>query len=304
MTWRVHLSDDTIYRLDPILEEPEQLCAWATSSRATFMDLWTGVLIDEFDLIPPVIEDRQSEVWQEFVGSLRAPNGAALPVVRTANVTIHTTLDGQMRLYDDGHGLSVEIEGHELPLGQGEAGFVAVGLDRSLGVIAALDEQGLLYLYQQHIPVGVFDIGLQVTPGLLPELVIADNGVAIFASDGHQVILADTGGNVLKRLKVTYSIGKLACTRQGDWIITSDSETGVLRVYDGHEFVFTHQKFAIDLMAAAQQVQLLADIPTPRLGISALAITDEGIVAFAIDGVVIVSSIQQMEELPRPQSLL
>jgi hypothetical protein len=87
-------------------------------------------------------------------------------------------------------------------------------------------------------------------------------------------------------------------------LATSDAEAGVIRIYHGESLVPTHQKFAIDLVARATQVQLLADLPPLDTIARALTVHAKGVIAFAMSGVVCVTDVSQMDELPRPRKLL
>lgn len=295
MAWRVHLSDEAVYRLD-ILKDI--LCVWVAMDEAAFFDLETGAALGTLAVsVPPDgLPERGTDEWMAFLDGLRAPNGARLPVIRLPNLTVHQTDDGTRRLYDDGHGVTLPTDDGETSLGMADKLFIAVKMDRGQGLVAALDERSNLYVYEQALPLTTeTDIGLQRHDDLLPDVVIADAGSALYAADGMQVVRATRDGGVVTTLKLPYPVGQIACSRNGEVLITTDSETGILRVYQGERMHFTHQKFAIDLFAAAQQVQLLADVPTPRLGVSALTVTDEGVVAFAMDGIVTVTHFTAMQ---------
>ncbi|MEO0564796.1 MAG: hypothetical protein AAF125_22005 [Chloroflexota bacterium] len=306
MAWRVHLTDNSIYRLDILEGEPNVLCAWVKGDDAAFFDLDTGATLDRRELLPPLggVADHTTAEWEAWLDELRAPNDAVLPVVRLKQLTVHRTSDGVQRLYDGGHGLAVQIDGNETPLGSADTHLVTVAMDRVMGATAALSEDGTLHIFQQHIPVGTFDVGLQPTRETLPDVVIADNAAAIYASDGARLVRVTSGGEVQKARPMHYFIHNLACTPDGDRCATTDPETGVIRVYQGEDMAFTHQKFAVDLYAAADEVQLMADVPTPRLAVSALALGSAGVIAFAMEGIITVTNLQAMEAMPRPQSLL
>ncbi|WP_347259140.1 hypothetical protein, partial [Methylocaldum sp.] len=51
------------------------------------------------------------------------------------------------------------------------------------------------------------------------------------------------------------------------------------------------QRFAIELVAEAFQVQLLADMPPVQAALSALALADDGLLAFAMSGVICLTDI-------------
>jgi len=305
MSWRLHLTNLAIRQIDIVTGKPTLLAVWTGRERVAFFDLDTGASVGETSLRAPVGEPRQSMKWQEFVAGLTAPNGAYLPLVRAGGTTIYTTEDGRMRLYAPGDGgLFLETDGKEVPLDTGGAALVALGLDRFLGLIAALDEQHRLALYQQHIRVGVFDTGLDMLDDTLPSVAVSNGGGAIFVSNGQAVLLLDSGGRVKHRLTAHYPIGRLACSANGKVLITSDPDTGVIRAYNGADFTPTHQRHAIDLLQDATQIQLIADLPAASAGVGALAVDNQGALAFALSGVVCVTHLNHLAVLPRPQPLL
>ena len=303
MAWRVHLTNQAIQRLDILPGKPILLAAWTQRDRATYFDLETGIEMGEH-LHKAV--SHQSDKWPEFIASLVAPNGAQLPIVRTAQATLYTTEDGRMRLfYSGGTNLTLEVEGKDLPLEiKSASDFLTLAFDRVMGVIAALDEKGKLHLYQQHIRVGAFDLKLKLTDDYAPVLAIADGGAAVFVAVGREIILTDAGGHVKKRLSVHYFVGRMTCSPDGKLLVTCDSETGVIRIYDGNDLTPTHQRHAIDLLHHAAQIQLIADFPPASAAPGALAINNAGMLAFTISGVVCATALKKMDALPRPQPLL
>lgn len=305
MAWRVHLTDDVIYRIDILSGTPDVLVAWLNGARAAFFDVNTGASLGTLAIPTPddQLADRDSPEWLAYLSNLTAPNGVKLPVVRLPNLTIHTTHSGHQRLYEDGHGLWVQLNGApEIPLLNDTMPLVSIAADRQVALIAVLDEKGMLTIYQRNYLVGRFDIGLKPQWGILPELVLADNGAAIFASDGEHLIRVTNAGRVQQVRPMPYGIGKIACSPNGIYSATTDPETGIIRIYTSATLIFSHQKFAIDLYADAKAVQLLADIATPRVAVSALALDNKGILAFAMDGIITVSHLRAMHDISRPPS--
>jgi hypothetical protein len=303
--WWLHLSNQAVQRVDILAGKPPLLAAWIGREHVIFFDLETGIPAGETSTKISAGESRQSAKWLEYVGRLTAPNGATLPVVRAGGTTIHSTEDGRMRLYDvDGEELFLETDGKEVKLETGDAHFVAVSLDRFLGLVAALDEQYRLALYQQHIRVGLFDTGLMADDEAQPGVAASNGGSAIFVSNGQEMALMDSGGRVRKRLSVHYPIGRIACSPNGKLLITTDAESGVIRAYSGADFTPTHQRYAMDLLEDAAQIQLIADLPPASASVGALAVDNQGVLAFAISGVVCVTAVEKMIALPRPQPLL
>jgi hypothetical protein len=303
MSWRVHLTNTAIQHLDILPGKNTLLAAWTQRDRATYFDLETGAELGEHQ---HKAVSRQSDRWPEFMASLVALNGAHLPLVRTAAGTIYTSEDGQLRLFHSSlDELTLDIDNQEIKLElAAKAVLVVVAFDRFMGVVAAVDAKGKLHLYQQHIRVGTFDLKLTINEETYLTAAIANGGWAVFVSDGHEIVRADAGGKVNKRLAVHYYVGRLVCSPNGKLFATSDPDTGVIRVYNGQELVPTHQRHAIDLLHDAAQLQLIADLPPHNAAPGALAIDDHGTLAFTMSGMVCVSSLKYMDELPRPQPLL
>ncbi len=303
MPWRVHLTNQAIQNLHILPGKQTLLAAWTQRDRATYFDLETGIEIGEHQ---HKAVSRQSDKWAEFIASLVAPNGAYLPFVRTAQATLFTTNDGKLRLYwMTGDEFLLELDGKEVKIElKAKANIIALGLDRLLGAIVALDAKGKLHLFQQNISVGSFDLKLNLDEDSQSSLAIANGGSAIFVSDGREIVLTDTSGKVKKRQSVHYFIGRMVCSPDGKRVVTSDPETGVIRVYTGDELQPTHQRHALDLLQDAAQLQLIADLPPFNAAPGALAIDDKGNIAFNISGVVCATTLKQLAALPRPQPLL
>jgi hypothetical protein len=303
MAWRVHLTNQAIQSLDILPGKTALLVAWTQRDRATYFDLETGIEIGEHQHKAVA---RQSEKWPEFIASLLAPNGAPLPLIRTAQFTLHTSDDGRLRLYRlAGNELLLELDGQEVKIELTTKSELALlALDRFMGVIAALDTKGKLHLYQQHIRVGTFDLKLSHNEDSKFSLAIASGGAAIFVSDGRELVLTNTAGQVQKRQPVHYFVGRIACSPNGKLLATSDPETGVIRVYSGADLTPTHQRHAIDLLQDAPQLQLIADLPPFNAASGTLVIDDRGRLAFSISGVICATELKQLDALPRPQPLL
>lgn len=298
MAWRTHLTDNVIHRLDILHGTPNVLCVWGSPLRPTFFDLSVGAVLGHLQLAPPSA-DRSSPEWALFLAGLCAPNGKPLPYVRLSKLILRSTQDGMLRVYDDGHGLTSVLDGNAQGLGSANNSYVSVGVAALTGVIAALDERGRLTLYKGQQPIGTFEIGLQPENGVLPELVISGDGEAIFATDGIRIVCVDARGQVLHSKQMHYFVSRIACSPDGALCATTDSDTSIIRVYRGNTLTFSHQKFAIDLYAAAPPMQLLEALATPRLGVSALAIDNGGNLAFSIEGFVTVSHLNSMDNLTR-----
>lgn len=306
MAWRLHLINQGIQRLQILEGDPAVLAAWSRRDQVAYYDLETGRRMGDHTFVPPDMGDREDPAWVTFLAEFKAPNEIYLPVVELPDMTIYTTDDGRMHLYHPAMGpLMLENDGREDPLdaGKDDVEFITAGLDRFLGLIAAIDKSNTLHLYQQHIRVGAFEVPFELIEGKPPILAVPRGSSFIYLTEGNQLFVVDSSGQVRRQVKTHYVVGEMVCSQQGIYVMTSDTDGGVIRIYEGTDLNLVYQRFAVDLVAQAQQVQLMADLPSTLVAPKALAITDEGILAFAMSGIICVSDISQMDEVPRPQSL-
>ena len=307
MAFRIHLTNQAIQRLHILPSKPPQLVVWTRHDKAYFYNLETGILLNEQHLGDAPTDSRGSEAWLNFLSRTKGNESKFyLPMVRTQTLDMLSTDDGALRVYRQRDGqLFMETDGVEdkLTLKGGDS-LISMDLDGALGTFVGLDDNLKLHIYQQNIRVGAFDIGLKRDADLRANVTISRGGTAIYATDGRRIVYVDTGGNVQKTLDTHYYIGQMAASPNGGMILTSDMESGVLRVYKGDKLILTHQKFAIDLVAAANQIQLMADLPPTSTAISTMTAYNKGILAFAMSGVVCVTDVKHMDEVPRPKTLL
>lgn len=305
MPWRLHLSNQAIHRLDILSGSAPLLAAWLQRGRVHFFDLESGGQVGERVIAAPDVTNRQDGRWRDFVAGLTAPNRTYLPLVRAARTDIYVSGDGRMRLYHAGLAdLKVEVNGQESLLETGGAqDFLALDMDRFLGLAGAVDDQGRLHLFQQQTSTGVLEIDLRLNEELRPTIAITHGGGTLFISDGQQIVQLDSSGQVRSRLATHYPVNRLACSPNGRWLATGDTETNVLRIYNGTDLAATHQRHADDLLAQAEELQLFADLPPPSAALNALAINNKGDLAFALAGVICVTAVEKMNAVPRPQRL-
>jgi hypothetical protein len=307
MNWRIHLTNQAIRELHTLSGKPYMLAVWIQGNRVEFYDMETGALHGQRQIDIPPDDEYLSEAWQTYLaGLVDIKDHAYLPVVTTPRATIYTSDDGKLHLFRELYNtLKLMTDDTLFILDTSHAeSFMSLDLDRALGIVAALDTQGRLFIYQQDMFIGVFDIGLNVDELVGATVIISNGGGTIFATDGKQIVRTDTNGEVLHRLNVHYNIRQIACSSGGGMVVTSDNEAGLIRVYSGGDLTPTHQRFAVDLIAEAQQVQLMADLPPISVAISALTAGNRGAIGFAMSGVICMTNVNQLTKLPRPQSLL
>lgn len=306
MTWRLHLTNQAIPHLDILGGEPARLAAWARNDHVVFYDLVTGMTLDEKILEFPESYERGGAEWQGFLSQLTGPGDSFLPHVRMPEMTIMTSDDGRMRLYQAiESAIMLENNGAELVLDSTQrTQFLAVAMDRQLGSVAALDRDGKLHVYRQHTFVGAFDLGLLLEIDLRPSVAITHGGGAVFTTDGKTIVLTDSVGKIGKRVDTDHFVRLMDCSPGGRYLVTCDMEAGVIRVFAGDDLTLSYQRFAIDLVAEAIQVQLMANLPPTSVAPSALTINDEGVLAFAMSGVVCVTNLSHFDHLPSSKAHL
>lgn len=305
MNWRLHLTNQAIRDLQILPSKPPLLAVWTLADRVEFYDLEAGVRhgCRQIDA-PPDDSDYSSVVWQLFLEDLvDLKRRVRLPLVSARQMTIYTTDDGRLHLFRHPRRRLTVLAGQKLhPLEAIESdSLAAVALDRSRGLAAALDAKGRLSIYRRGAWIGQFDMGLQIDR--LRPSGVACGGRLIFLTDGGQIVMADADGAVMKRIHVHYEIRQIACSPDGDMVVASDNEAGLIRVYSGADLAPSHQRFAQDLVAAARQVQLMADLPPLSAAINALTAGRRGTIGFAMSGMICITNVNQMTPLPPPAPL-
>jgi hypothetical protein len=302
MSWRVHLANQAIQSLHVIPTKTPLLVVWTRPTLAHVYELETGVMMGDVRAPVPPSVPFADDGWQDYLKGLSAlQTGMSLPYVRAKNTDVLLTDNGRQRLYfQNGRELYFDDEGdvRALPL-EGAKRLLAVEFDRQLAHTVAIDESGRLHVFQQGDALGVYDVGLQVAETGRALLAISRGGNQIFASDGQRVVLVGANGKLRKQVRVHYDIGRIACSPSGSLLAMSDRESGVIRAYKGDDLLLTHQKLAIELIASADQVQLLADLPPANAMVGALTAFTQGMMAFTMSGVVCMTDVTYMDELPR-----
>ncbi|MBL8132386.1 MAG: hypothetical protein JNL42_11060 [Anaerolineae bacterium] len=311
MAWRIQLTEGTIKRLDILSGRPSLLAAWLRADHVTFLDLQSGIQKSDLRLEPGDIGLRSAEPWRRFVEGLRAPNSIHLPYVRVKGGAFYVSSDGTKRLYyPGGRDLFLESNGQETrlemppqadaaPGGASDNGYLAVGMDRALGVTAVLDARAQLTLFSERTRLGTFPTGLSVTDDFRPILLVTKGSSTVLITDGRRLVAMDASGRVRAQIELYFTVGGIACSSDGRRLVISDLDANVVRVYSGVDLRPTHQRFAVDLLAEAKRVQLLAMPEAGRSAVGALAINSKGALAFSVAGTLCVTSLSRMKTVPR-----
>lgn len=312
MAWRLQLSESTIKRLDILSGRPSLLAAWVRTDHVVFLDLQSGIQKSELTIEPAELRDRTGEAWKTFLGLTRSPNSACLPMVRAKGGVVFSSSDGTKRLnYAGGRDLYLDVDGTETRLDQPATDadsarlanrdpFVAVGMDRAFGIVAALDTSANLTLFNERTRVGVFATGLTISDEFRPILLVTKGSSTILITDGRKLLAMDSSGRVRSSIDLHYTIGAMGCSSDGRRLVISDQDANVVRVYSGTDLRPTHQRHSVDLLAEAKRAQLLSMPEAGRAAIGPLAINSKGVLAFAIAGTLCVTSLARMKSVPRP----
>ncbi len=300
MAWRVHLANSAIRMVEVVPGARPLLAAWTSPSHVSWFDLQDGALVGQATLPPLPPAQASSEVWESYQQALSLSEDRRLTRVQYGQRWLFLTRDGTQRLHWDGGGALLYMgEGQQRPLDSPEAGrWLAVDFDRDLGFTAALAEDGRLFLYERHQLLGRFDVGLCPEPEQRCYVQILQ-GQHIYATDGRALVAADVNGVVRRRLALHFRVALMTSSLDGQMLAIVDYEDGILRLYRAADFRLTHQKFAIDLVIAAAPRQLIEELPPPMTVVSSLAPADQGVVAFAMGGVLCCTHQDMFNALPR-----
>jgi hypothetical protein len=296
--WRLDLSDDPLAAVQVLDGNPVQIGAAADPHTMQFYAAATGAhygtLHTDTQLQP------EDSAWQSFLETLRAPNGAYLPVADTGQYRVYSTYDGRLHLcWRRGGSLLVDMDGQRTTLPRnGDAPVVAAGLDREFGMVAVLDDAGRLHIYQQSVYVGAF--ALDPRPHGHPAVMLPDAAGLVLVADANWLQVVGAGGDLQRKLALPAAFGRATCSPDGSQIVISDHTT--LHVYTA-ELTLVRQGALLEVLERAQPVQLLGGLPLPDVPPEVIAVGNDGTLVFAVTGVLCVSHVDTLPALPQPRPL-
>ncbi len=295
MAWRLHLTDRIVRRIDILSGKPNMLAAWTNTDHVYFMELQNGGKLTDRMIEPP--NTRASAMWTVFVKGLHAPNSVYLPTVRTAQGVVYQLANGKKRLYrvSDSE-VVLEVEGVETRLDTADHKMITLALDDAL--VVGLDATGALHYYRQTVHTASIDTKMRLTDEMQPHLAIVEGGTGVFVSDGEQIALFDGEGILVKTMHTGYTVGALACSPDGTFLLTGDLDSNIIRVYNGKNFTPTHQRFAVDLLADAKKTQSISSALAANTAVGTLAITNKGVIVFAMSGMICATNLTRMTAMP------
>ncbi|MBK9121999.1 MAG: hypothetical protein IPM16_02610 [Chloroflexi bacterium] len=279
--WRVHLANSAIVHVDLVPGNPELVVAWAQDGMAAVYDLERGNVYGTANFALP---DGHAERWTYLQG-FRLPHvarwsHACKPPVHVWSIGKHAIIhtgDASFMLYtgpdERPKTLTFDIEPD------------AFAVDAAAQIVAVLDSKGALLIGKIGGAIKTIKPGLQPADDLHLLLQMSPRTHRLVASDGTRLVVMD-GGKVSSRRDLHYACSSLALSPDGTRLMTYDADSGVLRMYDPDGLKLTHQRFAIDVLSASDERQLVgfAELPPVNAALSALGLDDNGRFAFAVFG--------------------
>lgn len=296
MSWWLDLSDDPPHAVQLLDGDPALIAVWTTPQTVQFYAQDTGASYGHLTVSAPPGTD---EAWRDFLGSLRAPNNAYLPVVDTTAGVIYMAYDGRLSVYClPDASLSLIVDGLQTALTP--TGTVcAIDLDRELGTVGVLAADGQLHIYQQHVHIGDFPADAS---GDVVALLLPDFTGTIWIVSSARIQTRDLGGTLLHSKQPLAASSAAACTPDGALLVTADRDQAFLRVYDA-ELHLVRQGSAWNLWADSTQIQLLAAPPFEDALLRSLDVANDGTLVFALGGSLCLTHINQLTPVPRPRAL-
>ncbi len=291
--WRLHLSNQSIQRVDILPADRPVLAVWTRRDRVAYYLMSTGTPLGDVTITLPPLDVRSGDGWRAFLDSLRGPSGVGLRQVQLNGAVLHLSADCKSYVLHQNEGTLHYRSGDsaEQRLLLKDAGALrALNLSADGQRLYALDAQSRLHRYVGGVHSGISDLKPSDDDSAsITQLCIAHDAQVLYAAEERRVLRVSPEGKVLKRAAVPQVIQRMGCSADGRWLLTSDLDTGVIRLYDGLTLTQSHQRFSIDLLMEARQIQLIADLPPMTAAVSALAVSNTPEVVVAMSGGVCVA---------------
>lgn len=290
--WRLHLANSAIQFLDIISGDPSIVAVWTRDGHVSFYDLERGSSHGTAEYTLP----ESPEQWPVLLASLKDPKGRSLPFARIGGLSLWPLVDGQSISYYGRSKISLDPGKGVPPL---EITFdvqpSALAVDPVTQLVAALDSTGALLLGRPGGTIKTLRPGLAPVDDLPLSVAVSRSGKRIVVCDGNRLIIIDSG-KVSARRDLHYACGPIAMAPDGERILTFDSDSGVLRAYVTDALRLTHQRFVVDLLSSAGELQLMgfAELPPVSAALNALAFSDTGDFVFAVSGQVCAASLNHL----------
>nr|MCU0477032.1 hypothetical protein [Anaerolineae bacterium] len=297
--WRLHLTSSVVIQLDILHGKQAVLAAWAEDGSVFYYDLQTGKELGKSKFALPKTDDFGDEAWKQFLPTLKGSKGVVLPRIRAKGGQVWTADNGLTAvIYRGGARLThlTAADGKAKPYGF-DVTPLALAVDPQTYTAAALDAEGALLVAKPDGTVKTVQLGLAPQLDLTASVKIARGAGRIALTDGVVLLVTDGAGGRLATRELSYACGLLALSQDGTRVLTYDSDSAVLRVYQADDLTLTHQRFVSDLMTTARTVKLFDDEVRPSNRAALSALTCDGLehIAFAIMGHVCAASLEHLK---------
>ncbi|GIK29626.1 MAG: hypothetical protein J5J04_01460 [Anaerolineae bacterium] len=298
--WRVHLANSAIVHVDLVPGNPELVAAWALDGVAAVYDLERG---NAYGAATFTLPAGHAERWA-YLQAFKLPHVARWS--HACNLPVHVWSSAKHAVIYTGDATFTLCAGPDDRPKTLTFDVVpdAFAVDAAAQIVVALDSKGALLIGKIGGVIKTLKPGLQPTHDLRLLLQMSPRTHRLVASDGTRLVVID-GGKVSSRRDLHYACSSLALSPDGTRLMTYDADSGVLRMYDPDGLKLTHQRFAIDVLSASDERQLVgfAELPPVNAALSALALDDNGRFAFAVFGQVCGAHISHLTATETPPTV-
>ncbi len=298
--WAVELAPHPLFAVDLVAAGDSVIAAWITERDAMVFNT-NGAFLGPV-AVPPFAGQPGGAGWTTLLEGLHVLAGVYLPVATLPHGTLHVSADGRLQAWYGTDDRLVLVDDTAIELErEGNAPLVAVGLDRELGTLVALDQAAHVHVYQQSIYVGAFPLALEL--GGHVQLLVPDGASHFFLVEPLSVHVISLNGDVLASATGLPAAAAAACDPSGRVLVRAGRDRPWLRVYDdrltelgGGEVA---QLVAGLHVASGRLPAPLADTPA-----HALALAADGSLAVAVAGWLCLTWLDVLDAWPRPRRLL
>ncbi len=298
--WAVELAPYPLFAVDLVAAGDSVIAAWITERDAVVFNA-NGVYLGPVS-VPPFAGQPGGAGWTGLLEGLQVLAGVYLPVATLPNGTLRVSADGRLQVWHGADDRLVLVDDAAIELErEGSAPLVAVGLDRELGTLVALDRSAHVHVYQQSVYVGAFLLALEL--GAHVQLLVPDGASHFFLVEPLGVHVVGLNGDVLASSTGLPAAAAAACDPSGRVLVTAGRDRPWLRVYDdrlnelgGGDMA---QLVAGLRVASGRLPSALADTPA-----HAVALAADGSLALAVAGWLCLTWLDVLDAWPRPRRLL
>ena len=296
----MQLSDEPLNAVHFVEGEDLLVCAWLSDNRADFFRVQDGTHMGNLR-VPAVNLPGVGSGRRELLDEMSAPTGAVLPRIRVGSDWVFNSYDGRLRLIHRMVDSVLELESDGictiLPVNGGK--IEAVAFDRELGTSLVITDNGIVHIFQQHIPVGSLYLDKTISGGRLIPL-LADAGALAVVVGWDEIVRLDLGGGITARINLHNSFA--SCSPDGGYVVTVGASRQTIHVLnDGLDVLF--QGGSQDLWHSCDNLQPV-EIPDQSSSlITGADITHDAIIACGVGGHLCVLTVEDLERLPQTRSL-